>query len=212
MSFLRILALFLFLPILASMLAGCDQIDGYIASVVQRQQKSDQNASVARLQSLIDSQSEDLVTLKAAVEDLKNKTSLHDAQLEAVDEADAIVSEGGNYGIAKTRQGIFLVSIEKLEPYLDGYKATLHIGNISTLTMLGGDFVVKWGLPWNTPNKKLTDIWASRKSKKFTFAQNFPVGSYTAIEVALTPAKPEEVKTLNVAISWNRVSLRLPPK
>lgn len=194
----------------ATLLGGCDQVDNYIASVAQKQQKTDREASIAKLQGQVDSQLEELTTLKEAVEGLKIKASLHEAQLDTVDVSEAVVSEGGSYGIAKTKQGIFLVSIEKLDPYLDGYKATLHIGNTSTLTMLGGEFEVKWGLPWNSPNKKLNEIWASRKSKKFSFVQTFVPGSYTAIEVALTPAKPEEVKTLNVVPVWNRISLRSP--
>lgn len=195
---------------LAILVSGCDQVDNYITSVVQKAQKSDREVSIKKLQSEIGSHSEELENLKAALEDLKTKTSLHDAQLDIIDEREAIVSEGGNYGIARTKQGIFLVSIEKLEPYLDGYKATLHIGNTGMMTMLGGDFHITWGLPWNTPNKKLNEIFATRKSKKFSFAQSFLGGAYTAVEVALTPAKPEEVKTLNVGLSWNRISLRVP--
>lgn len=192
------------------LLSGCDQIDNYIASISRKQHTADREASITKLQSQVNSQLEELTTLKGEVEDLKFKASMHDVQLETVDVSEAVVSEGGGYGIAKTKQGIFLITIEKLEPYLDGYKATLHVGNTSTLTMLGGEFEVKWGLPWDSPNKKPKEIWASRKSKKFSFTHTFSPGAYTAIDVALTPARPEEVKTLNVAPLWNRISMRLP--
>lgn len=194
----------------ALLVAGCEPVDSYIASAVGKAQKVHRDEEIKKLQGELESQAEELTSLRSAVEDLRTKTSLHAAQLDGIDEIEAVVREGGGYGIAKTKQGVFVVSIEKLEPYLDGYKATLHIGNPGSMTMLGGDFIVKWGLPWNTPNKKINEVWATRKSKKFSFAQSFPGGGYTAVEVALTPAKPEEVKELNVVLGWNRISLRSP--
>lgn len=45
---------------------------------------------------------------------------------------------------------------------------------------------------------------------KASFAKPFVSGAYTHVEVALTPAKPEEVKSIEVGVQWNRLSLRKP--
>jgi hypothetical protein len=86
----------------------------------------------------------------------------------------------------------------------------LSIGNPTTINFSGSEIEVEWGLPWVGSNHSFAEIQQSQKTKKFTFAKPFSSGAYTHVEVALTPAKPEEVKSIEVGIQWNRLSLRKP--
>lgn len=200
--------------VIALLLGGCDQIDNYILTVASKQKANEQlgaELKIAAAQNELKSLRSNLESIKQEISGLKASQQFQQMLIDGVDKTPAEVTDSGGYGVAKTKQGIFLVTIQKLDPYLDGYRATLNIGNPHSLTMHGGDFQISWGLPWNTKGKTFDEIKASRRSKDFSIVKDFPPGAYTAVEVALTPARPEEVKDIFVEITWNRISLRRPP-
>lgn len=118
--------------------------------------------------------------------------------------------EDKGYGIARTPYGTLTISAVNTSPYLDGYKIALSIGNLTSATLKGAEVSVVWGLPLDLNNFQAYQ--KSRKSKKFKVTNDFPSGAYTDVEVALTPAKPEEIKTISVGVAFDTISLRILPK
>lgn len=204
----------LFIVAAALTVAGCDPVDTYIANVAAKQkvqQVREIENKIGELNSALNSKSLEIGALNSKLSTLETLININTSLLSSFDEGQASVREGGSYGIVKTRHGIFLASINKIEPYLDGYRVTFSVGNPTNMTFHGGEFKVGWGLPWGTKDKKFAEINASRRSKIFSIVQDFLPGSYTAVSLALTPAKPDEIKLIDVGISWNRISLRQSP-
>lgn len=195
----------------AILLGGCEPIDNYITEVVSKNKKTQENQAEIKINQINEalvSQSSEIDDLKKELSSLKSTVQFQTYLLETIDQNAASLSEGGGYAIAKTPHGPFIVSIKKIEPYLDGYRVTLEIGNPTHVLMRGGDFQINWGIPWNTKGKNFAEISASQHNKKFSIPRDFPPGAYTAVDFALTPAKPEEVKSISVGITWNTISLR----
>ena len=195
----------------ALILAGCDPIDNYITSVVAKNktnQESQAEIKIGQINGMLTDQSAEIAGLKKELSTLKATVQFQNYLLDNIDQNPANITEGGGYAVAKTPQGPFIVSVKKIEPYLDGYRVTLEVGNPTNILLRGGDFQINWGIPWNTKGKDFAEISASQHNKKFSVPKDFPPGAYTAVDLALTPAKPEEVKSLSVGITWNTISLR----
>lgn len=129
-------------------------------------------------------------------------------RVDALESKDASVStEEQAYGIAKTNFGAFTISARAVTPYLDGYKIKLRIGNLTSANFNGAKITVSWGPPLDKGN--FSEYFKNQKKKEFSVTNQFSSGAFTDLEVALTPAKPEEVKTLSVGIQLDQLSLRV---
>jgi hypothetical protein len=197
----------------ALLLAGCDPVDNYITSVVAKNKtdhESQDDIKIKQIGGMLADQSKEIATLKEDLSSLKLTVQFQNYLLDNIDKSPANISEGGGNGIAKTRHGIFLISMKKIEPYLDGYRVTLQVGNTTNILLNGGEFKVDWGIPWGTKGKSPAEISASRRSKTFSVTKDFYPGANTIVDFALTPAKPEDVKSLIIGIEWNLLSMQRP--
>ena len=117
------------------------------------------------------------------------------AKVSSLTDGTAYVStEEKGYAIAQTTYGTFSVVCENLTPYLDGYKAQLAIGNLTSATFNGAKITLKWG----------EDL---SKSKEISVTNTFHPGRYTNVEVSLTPARLEDVKGFSVTLIFNQIAL-----
>ena len=117
-------------------------------------------------------------------------------RLEQDEQAASISTESGRniYQLARTRYGTFTISAKDVTQYLDGFKVRLEIGNLTSAQFTGAEISVAWG--------------ASHR-KQFQVTNSFRPGTFTEVEVALTPAKSEDVKRLTVGISVNQLVLQI---
>lgn len=128
-------------------------------------------------------------------------------RVDALESGDASVSaEEQGYGVAKTSFGAFTISTRSVTPYLDGFKIKLRIGNLTTANFNGAKLTVTWGPPYD--EKSPGEFFKNQKKKEFSLTNQFVSGAFTDVEVALTPAKPEDVKSLSVGIQLDQLSLR----
>lgn len=120
----------------------------------------------------------------------------------------AISTEDEGYSIAKTNFGGFTVSARAVTPYLDGFKVKLRFGNLSSADFEGATISVCWG---SVGGLKIRYCKSSKiaRYKEFTVTNRFPAGTFTDVELAITPAKPEEVKNLSVGLQLDRIVLRV---
>jgi len=117
-----------------------------------------------------------------------------------------IRTDSQDYDIARTKYGPFIISQRGLTEFLDGYKLKLAIGNTTSVTFSGAKLTLEWGPPYDEKNfSKWLD---ARKKKEVQLTDSFHPGTYTIIEVVISPAKPEEAKEIEVGIEFNQVSLR----
>jgi Protein of unknown function (DUF3251) len=116
------------------------------------------------------------------------------ASLEQGEQAAIIGTEENLYALAKTRHGTFVISAKDVTPYLDGFKVSLHIGNLTSANFKGAEISVAWG---------------SAHKKQYKVTNDFAPGSFTQVELALTPATSEDVKRLVIGISVNDLVLSI---
>lgn len=183
------------------MLAGCDKIiDEKVSKKVEEAEEqniknvNDLNIKIIELERRI------------IVNEILNKV-LADKIDKTFDFQALVSTEGQGYGIARTKHGPFLINVEKVEPYMDGVKLKVSIGNITNATFSGADIVAKWGREYK--NGDDFDEWEkAQKEKKITTPVTFFPGSYASVNLILTPAKSDEIKTIKIGIQFDRLSLR----
>src|SRR5258707_13051676 len=107
------------------------------------------------------------------------------------------------YQRVNSTTGSFLVRVTKVTPYLDGYKVVFAIGNTTTATFNGCDLSVQWG----TKEPDYSDKWItwlqSLKKKDEHFTEDLAPGRWNEIEMALVPAKPDELGYLQLSMKTN---------
>ena len=139
---------------------------------------------------------------------LRGQVFLLQRRIATLESSEATVStEEEGYDVARTKFGPITVSTRSATPYLDGYKVKLRIGNMTNASFNGAKLSLGWGPPFDT-NKP--EEWAnSQKTKEMTLTTKLLSGAFTDVEVTLTPAKPEDIKTFTVGFELNQLELRV---
>jgi len=120
------------------------------------------------------------------------------------------------YARVNSSSGFFLVSLQDVEPYLDGVKVWLNIGNPLSATYGGFKIKAKWGPKWNpAPVKANPNYYKEWKSalreKELSFTDSLESGRWNSVELILSPATPEDFGHLELAIETDTVSLHRMP-
>jgi len=132
----------------------------------------------------------------------------------------AVIDPNGQ-GFAKieSNNGMFLASCKAAEPYLDGHKLTLNIGNPYYMKYSGFTMKVRFGtrppdyLKEPTPEqttqwqKKYNEWEKSLTYKELNFTDELLPGTWTKVEMILAPSKPDEVAYISVSMKTDQVSL-----
>lgn len=93
-----------------------------------------------------------------------------------------------------TRSGIFLIGITDIKPYLDGYKITLKIGNISSATYEGINIHISMG---------------SKDFKDIALPTRLRAGAFSRAEIIYRPATTTDLSNgIGVAMSVDQVLLK----
>lgn len=141
------------------------------------------------------------------IKKLRSELFALELRLSALESGDATVStEEEGYDVAKTKFGPFTVSTRGAAPYLDGFKVKLRIGNLTNANFSGAKLNVAWGPPFT---EKSVEEWSkNQKKKQIDLTTRFLSGAFTDVEIVLTPAKAEEIKSIAIGIELNQLSLR----
>jgi len=118
-----------------------------------------------------------------------------------------------SYGKVDTSNGFFLVSCQNTEPYLDGQKLTLNIGNPLNAGFSGFKVNVRWG-PRYSGKKEDVEAYVnwqrSLKYKEFTFPDILEAGRWNKVEIVLADTSPASVSYLEVGLVTDSLSLLVP--
>lgn len=119
------------------------------------------------------------------------------------------------YGRLDTATGFFLVSCQDVQPYLDGYKVILHIGNPLGVRFVGFKITARWG-PRYTGEDNDYESYAKwmggLKARDFAFADVLEAGRWNEVELVLTQTTAQQVGYIQVSLDTNTVSLLVPRK
>lgn len=128
-------------------------------------------------------------------------------------EATFDASDATGFQRINTSSGFFLVSFKNAEPYLDGYKVTLEIGNPLSATYDGLKFNLTWGKKYNAKDYDNAgdgySKWqAGLKKKEVSILEKLMPGSWNRVSLVMSPAKSDELSYIKVKLSSDTLSLR----
>lgn len=129
---------------------------------------------------------------------------------------------GQGFSAILSNNGSFLISCKGAEPYLDGHKLILDIGNPYFMTYIG--FVIKAKFGTRAPEypvdgsreqiskwQKENEEWQKTLvEKELNFPGELAAGAWSKVELILAPSKPEQVAYIALSMRTNEVSLRKP--
>lgn len=147
----------------------------------------------------------ELSELKKSVESLEwNDKSYRN---EYKEETATLSAESTGYGVARTKLGPAIVTLEKVEPYLDGFKIKLWITVLAPIELSGLKGTISW-FETDPEVRKKNNHWV--REKEFTSLSQFVGGRYTEVEVILTPASAAGVKEFWVSLKTDQISVARP--
>jgi hypothetical protein len=153
------------------------------------------------LRDKIDSMSNDLASISTDLNTVSNKVdSISKAsaglasRVAALEPGSAILStENEGYTISSTKFGPFIIMKRGVTPYQEGFKVKLGIGNLTAAAFKGARLHVTIG---------------NQQSKIYNISEELSPQAYTNVEIAISPARADEIKTLQVGLELSQMYLK----
>ena len=119
----------------------------------------------------------------------------------------------GGYSRLDTEAGTFLVSIANVQPYLDGVKLTLDIGNVQSISYRGYVVTAEYGI--HQPSEPASNTWQaeydaykqSLKTISETHADTLLPGKWNTATIILPNVKPTEFGYVSISLKMDVVEL-----
>jgi len=127
------------------------------------------------------------------------------------------VLDPGERGFSRldTSVGSFAISLQNVTSYADGVRVRLNVGNLTTATVNGGTFLVKWGP--REPSTEAPDYatkfgeWSkSLREKTIDFQEDLRSGSWNSVTLTLSGLPPVQFGYLELSMETNKISLLQP--
>jgi hypothetical protein len=112
-----------------------------------------------------------------------------------------------------TSNGSFLVSLESIEPYLDGYRVVLNLGNPSAASYSGYTLKVRWGpaYNWSQYTADSYEKWQKAvREKEIPFTDSLRGGTWNRAVFIASPTAKDELGFVQVSLETKTVSLVVP--
>jgi hypothetical protein len=195
-----LLSSFLVMTALFGQQAGVPKKNTPASSGVDRKEVEALRGEIAILRKQIESLREQVTSLQNNM--ASNSLDVYKLKHEV---AEFDPSSPGPYERVDTSVGPLLVSIGKVEPYLDGYKVGLEIGNPLSVTFNGFDIQAAWG-----PRYKIGQNYAkwlvARQEKKISLTDRLSPGRWTPIEIILPSTESKDFGYLSIQLTVNNLS------
>jgi len=133
--------------------------------------------------------SPDLIVLSNQVARLRQEI-LEMKMKEAVEDSAPISPDQKSYSVVRTLQGLLYVSTDHVEPYLDGFRIHLRIGNPNNVTFDG------FQLAYTTYTTNFYDLRTGTNAMTVKLTP----GRYTPVDFTLAPASMAEVRNCYIRI------------
>jgi hypothetical protein len=153
----------------------------------------------------------EVVDLKKQIDNLWAQILDHMTEIENLKRASATFDPASpnKYLRVETDAGFLLVSLGKVEPYLDGYKVELLIGNPLAATFDGFEVRATWA-PRLKDNSGYLEWNKKKRNQIFSFTQKLITGRWNSTTLIFPETKPDQFGFLDVSLSVNTLSLGTP--
>jgi hypothetical protein len=111
----------------------------------------------------------------------------------------SITPDEKGYGLLKTPFGNLFISTESIEPYLDGYKIHLKIGNPTSAHFNGFSLICS--------TYQTTNVNGTFHAFTNDFTDELSAGYWTPVDFVLAPASMEDVRNASVSVQLNQIDL-----
>lgn len=153
--------------------------------------------------------------LSTKVTQLESKVMVLEFQQNPYQTATFDPGDAKGYQRIDANVGTFLMTLDNVEPYLDGQKITLLIGNPNNMNFSGFKMKVKWGLRMpdlkNPPGGDFNSAWdayqKSTKEKELSFTEALRPGMWNKVKLTISPAPAAEFGRFEVSMRTDQVSL-----
>lgn len=148
--------------------------------------------------------SKDLNSISGQVDSISNNYARLAAKVSSLEPGSAFLStENEGYAIANTQFGPFVITRRGVTPYQDGFRVKLAIGNLTAASFKGAKLRVTFG-SFSTRDKKFTD----EQSKLFNISEELSANAFTNVDIALSPASVDEIKTLQMGLELSQLYMK----
>lgn len=119
-------------------------------------------------------------------------------------------NSGKGFARLDSSTGMFFLILEKTEQFSDGYKLYFRLGNPQTCIYSGFNVKLRWGAKYNDQDKTISkeDWEKSLKNSDMSFQNILIPGQWTSFEIAISPAKPEEIEYVEIKIQAEQISMQ----
>lgn len=165
------------------------------------------------LQKELDSQASRISNLEKSVADLKSEISVYQFELDQKQQRhDTILLDPSSRTFQRldTDTSSFLVAVEDVVPYLNGYKLTVSIGNPTTATFSGVTIKIRWGKAYNFnefSDSSYAEWSKSIQEKDVSLTGDLSPGSWNDVDLYLLPATADELGYLEISMTSPTISL-----
>ena len=166
------------------------------------------NTDITRLKNQVTAINADMSGLQKQIDGITARLDSLAATLSQLEQGNAFVNtEEGGYAIVRTKFGTFAIISEGYSQYLDGYKIKLKIGNLTSANFKDARLIVFWE-GQNAGMEDAGQRGSAQKNLIFYIPKELASGKYTNVDVILTPAGPDDIKTIQVGLELNELSLK----
>ncbi|WP_225413194.1 DUF3251 domain-containing protein [Stigmatella hybrida] len=207
---MRLLPLLAFLPLLLTS-NGCT-----------KQPKSNPTqAKAEQAIKAIEKLDAELMKLQAEVSTLNSSVSeLHAKVIKlSIGHQSSVTLEPGSRGYSPllSNGATFLVSLQKIAPYADGQRLTLHIGNPQSISYKQPTIYLKWGKrfeqgesPFDVESLVSHAKWEKTlRSKEEKIITEIAPGAWNTVTITAAPATSEEIGYIELAMDVSTVSMNV---
>ncbi len=113
-----------------------------------------------------------------------------------------------------TDSSTFLVALDRVIPYMNGYKLTVSIGNPSNATFTGARVKVRWGKAYNWAGFTEASYkqWQSTiQQKEIALKEDLVPGAWNPVDLLLVPATKDELGFLELSMTTKTMMLHQKP-
>jgi hypothetical protein len=182
----------LFLLMVGQFLSGCYQDPA--PAVSQSEKKLE--TQITAIKSQLDNVQKSVTLLEFKLNSEKSKF-----------ESAILDTSSKTYRRVDTTSGFFLVSLQDVMPYADGYRLTLHVGNPSSATYSGFSINAKWGKSLETTD--YSEWEKSQHEKSVSYTEELLPSSWNTVYLVLAPAQREELGYIEVSLTTDVVELTM---
>jgi hypothetical protein len=148
-----------------------------------------QNETVVQIAALQQS----ISALQQRIEELESDDQMEDL-FEGLDGVAYLTPGADGYSVVRMDLGHLTVQLADVQPYANGSRVSLRIGNVTGATINGAKAKIEWG----SVDDKGTPKNAEAKSREVEFSQPLQAGAWSNLPVVLEGIPPTELGFVRV--------------